>query len=87
MNIIYWFRKNCFYDLIITEVFIPFFSKCAQGATSTMPIKDNWGREVVDVILLDLFISLMLSDIYRLWPAKLHIRSPINIFVAQGTVE
>lgn len=52
-----------------------------------MPIKDNWGREVVDVILLDLFISLMLSNIYRLWPAKLHIRSPINIFVAQGTVE
>lgn len=52
-----------------------------------MPIKDNWGREVVDVVLLDLFISLMLSDIYRLWPAKLHIRSPINIFVAQGTVE
>ena len=33
------------------------------------------------------FMPLMLSDIYRQWPAKLHIRCPINIFVAPGIAQ
>lgn len=32
-------------------------------------------------------IAMMLSRIYRLWPAKSRIRSPINIFVARGNRE
>lgn len=33
------------------------------------------------------FTPLMLSEIYRMWPTKLHIRSPISMFVAKGDVK
>lgn len=46
--------------------------------------KPSWGTNLCTSFAW--FSPLMLSDIYRLWSAKLHIRCPINIFVAPGVV-